>query len=260
MIRWCAYCQRFQGEVAPFDDYAMTHTLCEHCEATGAFLRKQPATLKRIRHFFSRVARSGIAPAVTAQEIVQEGAALGLDPVDLLLGIVQPVLRQVGERWARAEATIAEEHRITALCAGVSRLLLEGDATLAALRHEQPPRVLLVAAEGNQHTIGLQIVEVVLLRNSISTFSAYPGLPDDEIAELARLLRPRVVGISAAMPEQVACAVAVERRLREWPPAERPRTVVGGLGPRCEPSQLPDDGSLSVCTDFRSLIALASGP
>ncbi len=234
----------------------MTHTLCERCEANGAFLREQPPSLERIQRFLARVARGGTDPGITAREVVHEGAALGLDPVDLLLGIVQPVLRQMGERWARAEATIAEEHRISALCAGVSLMLLDSDESLAALRHTRPPCLLLVAAAGNQHTIGLQIMEVVLLRNHISTVTAYPGLPDAEVEQVARTLRPRVVAISASLPEQVASAVAVARRLSEWPAAERPHVVVGGIGLRGEPVSLPSDGSLDVCSDLRSLIDL----
>jgi methanogenic corrinoid protein MtbC1 len=259
MIRWCAYCQRYQGEVAPFENYSVTHTLCESCEASGAYLHEQPRTLERIQSFFTRVGRGGTGPGVTATEVVQEGAALGLDPIDLLLGIVQPVLRQIGARWERAEATIAEEHRISALCAGVTLMLLESDPRLAELRHRRPPQVLLVAAEGNQHTIGLQILEVLLLRNHVSTVTAYPGLPDDEVVEITRSLRPRVLAISAAVPQQMGSAIAVAHRIGDWPPSERPRVVVGGMGLRCgEPLPVPSDGSVSVCTDVGSLIELAA--
>ena len=36
MIRWCAYCQHYQGEQEPLDDYSITHDICEPCLASGA--------------------------------------------------------------------------------------------------------------------------------------------------------------------------------------------------------------------------------
>jgi len=257
MIRWCAYCQRYQGEVEPFDDYSMTHGICEACSHSDAFLHEAPANLAPIQRFFARVADSATAPGETASELVREGTALGLDPIDLLLGIVQPVLRLIGDRWARAEATISEEHRISALCSSVIQLLMETDVDLAALRHAREPCVLLVGAEGNDHTLGLQLLDVVLLRHHISAFTVYPGLPLDEVARLAHALRPRIVAVSAALEEQLKSAVRLEERLRSLPKDERPLVVVGGLALRNR-SSLPKSDSVIFCQDLSTFIELAS--
>lgn len=252
MIQWCACCQRFQGEVEPRDDYAVTHTICEACEAREAFLQPLPAWLGAIQAFLERVARSGVERGLTAEEIVAQGAALGLEPVDLLVGVIQPVLRQIGDRWARSEATIAEEHRISALCAAVLHTMTARDPSVAALRVARPPAVLLAPAEDNQHTLGLQVLEVLLLRSGIPTFAVYPGLPAGELVALARALRPRVVGISAAVPEQLAAATNVAVALAEAPPDERPLVVVGGRA--LDDAPLPAGGPLFPMRDYRALV------
>ena len=257
MIRWCAYCQRYQGEVEPYDDYSVTHTLCEACEAREAYLSKEPRSLEAIRRFLGRLVHVRTGPDPTAAELVAQGAALGLDPADLLLGIVQPVLHQIGDRWARAEATIAEEHQVTALCSALIQLIAEADPNVAALRQAQQPEVLLVVAEDNHHTLGIQILEVLLIRNRISTFTIYPGLPAEETVRLARSLSPRVVAISAALPEQLQPALRVANRLAESPPGKRPLVVVGGLALRGENS-LPAGAPLVPCRDPRTLLELAS--
>jgi methanogenic corrinoid protein MtbC1 len=259
MIRWCAYCQRYQGEVDPFDEYSLTHTICEACEARAAYLRKEPPSLESIRHFLGRMARIGTGPGPTAAELVAQGAALGLDPDDLLLGVVQPVLHRIGERWARAEATIAEEHRVTALCAAVIERIAEADPKVVELRQAQRPDVLLVVAEGNQHTLGIQILEALLIRSRISTFTLYPGLPADETVQLARSLAPRVVAISAALPEQLEPALRVAERLADSPAEERPLVAVGGFALRADPS-LRVGAPLVPCRDPRELLELASRP
>jgi len=257
MIRWCAYCQRYQGEAEPYDDYSVTHTICEPCEAREAYLSSEPTSLEAIRRFLGRLSRVGTGPGPTAAELVAQGAALGLDPADLLLGVVQPVLHQIGDRWARSEATIAEEHRVTALCSALIQLISEADPGVAALRQAQQPEVLLVAAEDNHHTLGIQILEVLLIRNRISTFTIYPGLPPEETVRLARSLSPPVVAISAALPEQLKPAMQVADHLAESPPGRRPLVVVGGLALRGE-NRPPAGGPLVPCRDPRALLVLAS--
>jgi methanogenic corrinoid protein MtbC1 len=255
MIRWCAYCQRYQGEAEPFDHYAITHTICGRCVTDGAYEADAIARIEPIRAFFERVPRSGTEPGLTAAALVDEGAALGIDPVDLLLGIVQPVLHRIGHRWARSEATVAEEHRVTMLCGGVIQRIVEG-AGNQALRNSRTPDVLLTVVDGNQHTLGVQILEVMLLRSGVSTFAVYPGLPPAEIVALARTLRPRVVAISAALPQQIQPALEAAERLA-GERAGGPPVVVGGLALRGG-MELPRGAPLLARPDVRTLLDLVS--
>lgn len=229
MIRWCAYCQRHQGEAEPYDDYSVTHTICENCVARDAYMGREPASLAAIRGFLARVADAGAGPQASAEQLLSEGMALGLDPVDLLLGIVQPVLHQIGARWARGEATIAEEHRVSATCGLLIQRIADADPSAAALRQAPRPEVLLLAAANNHHTLGIQLLEALLIRQHISTFTIYPGLPVDEIVALARKIRPRVAAVSCALPEQLGSALLAAERLAELPREERPLVVVGGF-------------------------------
>ena len=264
MIRWCAYCQRYQNEVDPFDDYSITHTICKQCTARRAYLAVQPTSLGDIRDFFVRVSGIHACPRPTAEAIVSEGAALGLDPVDLLLGIVQPLLRQIGDRWARGEATTSDERRVSALCTSVIRLIVESDTEAAALRRAQPSDVMLALAEGNAHLLGVKLLEVFLLKNGVSTFIMGPGATSADIVKPARGLRPRIVAISAAVPEHISSAQCVAESLADGPPDERPLVVVGGLAILCSrastPVMLPpasDDRALIVCRDLSQLRDLA---
>jgi methanogenic corrinoid protein MtbC1 len=259
MIRWCAYCQRYQGDVEPLDDISVTHTICERCVEKGALLQSRPPSIKAIQAFLSRIARSGAEPGLTATEVVAQGDALGLDPVDLLLGVVQPVLCQIGDRWARSEATITEEHRVTALCSTVIQTMIARERDLAALQRDQPPAVLLVVADGNQHTLGVQIIEVFLLRHHVSTYAVYPSLPTQEIVALARSLQPRVVAISAALPEQLPSASAVAESLAGLPLSVRPVVAVGGRALDGDPP-LPAGSPLVACKHLHTLLELASRP
>ena len=259
MIRWCAYCQRYQGEVAPYDDYAMTHSICKACYDERVYECAGGADLEPLRQFFARIANAGMGPSPSPAEVVAEGARLGLDPVDLLLGVVQPVLQQIGERWVRSEITISAEHRVTALCSALIQWIASADPSISALRDAHPPDVLLVAAEGNQHTLGIQIIEVLLLRHRVSSFAVYPGIPAEEIVALARTLTPKVVAISVAIASQLNCARLVAERVSAFPPENRPRVVVGGHAIR-EDYAPPGDVSIIGVRDPRALLELILEP
>lgn len=254
MIRWCAYCQRYQGAVEPFDDYSLTHTICEACFSQGAYKSGQGADLRPVRDFFARLAYSGLGRLPSAAEVIEEGSALGIDPIDLLLGVVQPVLQQIGQRWNRSEITVAEEHRITALCAAVIESIASKDPNVLSLRSAPRPDVLLVAAEGNFHTVGVQLVEVLLLRARVSVYTVYPGIPTDEIVRLAHMLSPKVIAISIALPTQLSSAMSVAKTIAAWPENERPLLALGGRAILDAP--ITQDAGLFLCQDTHALLAL----
>jgi hypothetical protein len=89
MIRWCAYCRTYLDEIAPVDDFGISHSL-------------------RAAAAVGDVARAG--------EMLDQGLSIGLRPVDLALGMLQPLLHRIGAEWALGRATGAEEHRFTAFC------------------------------------------------------------------------------------------------------------------------------------------------
>jgi len=70
---------------------------------------------------------------------------------------LEPVLAEIGQRWADGTLSILEEHvaseRLTRVLAQVSDQLPSRSGT---------PRLLLATAEGEEHTLGLSLVELVV--------------------------------------------------------------------------------------------------
>lgn len=254
MIRWCAYCQTYQGESAPFDDYGITHTICPACFARGAHRADDPESgITAIRELFGRLTSR---PRQTSPaQLLAEGEKLGLSPVDLLVGVLQPVLYEVGERWSRGEASVADEHAISRAASVAVELLLESRPELVALRQARRPEVLLTCAPGNTHAVGLQLVEFFLLSEGVPVYTILPGLPADEIVELTRTLEPKALGISVAMPEQVASVCEIAKRVHALPDSHGPVVLVGGFAVRGG-FELPPDTPARTCFDFREIPAL----
>jgi methanogenic corrinoid protein MtbC1 len=227
MIRWCSYCQRYLGDVAPFGDFALTHGICQACavrfEAAEQFENSTP--LVAFYRKLQRAGQGGELPSASA--VLDEGISLGLRPLDLLIGLVQPALYHVGKMWAEGATPVACEHAFTAMASSLVALVTVKYPEAQAYRQSRSPHILLVAADGNYHTLGVQLVELMLVLEQVPTFSVYPGIAADEVLDLWKVLPAPVVGFSIALPSQLpGVRKAVERFLRECP--QPPRFLLGG--------------------------------
>jgi methanogenic corrinoid protein MtbC1 len=225
MIVWCAYCQTFQGEKEPFDDYELTHTLCAACDAAGGMMNEAAIrSVRPIAEFYNALRKQAATGAeLSTPAILEDAQRLGVSPMDLLWGMVQPALHEMGVRWARSEVTIAIEHRFSM---NVERII---DSVAATLPQPAPTAALdflLVNAADNHHTLGLRMLELLLRRRGSSTYLVVPGLPPSEVIALARSLAPKTVGVSIALAEQAASVRETLHGLSGLP--KKPRMIVGG--------------------------------
>jgi hypothetical protein len=111
--------------------------------------------------------------------------------------------------------------------------------------------------DGNFHTLGVQLVELILILERVPTFAVYPGIAAEEVYPLWDKVRAPVVGFSVALPIQVrGVRVAVERFIKER--VELPRFVLGGYpvrnGLHTHP-ELP----IETMADPRALLELRAG-
>lgn len=257
MIRWCAYCQTYQGEAAPFDGYALTHTICPDCFARGAFDDGDlSARIAPIARFYAKVAGVATRGAPSAEALLDEGLALGLAPFDLVVGVLQPALYDVGQRWERGEITYRDEHRLTAVCAAMLDRLEARTPALAALRSGPKADVVLAGLSCNTHSVGLRIVELFLLASGVRV-RRVEGRSVEDVVRAVREARPSVVGFGVTLLDQLPAALETAERVASGrdPARGRPRILFGGAAFRAG-ARLPESAPGTVCDDFRDVLAL----
>lgn len=104
-----------------------------------------------------------------------------------------PQLSQsVGDGWARGEINVHEEHLFTEQ---VNNLLRGAIATMP-LALPGSPRVLLTTTPGEQHGLGLLMVEVVLRLEGCTVISLGTETPLPDIAAAAQAHQTQVVALS----------------------------------------------------------------
>ena len=126
MLKWCSYCQKFQGETPPFGDLSITHVLCLECESAhsdvfAADVIRHGVFLREIfRSLFKAGRKNDFG---SAERLVERAIAANCRPVDILIGIVAPMLYKIGEEWKSGAITVEDEHKFTAFSERVIDLI-----------------------------------------------------------------------------------------------------------------------------------------
>lgn len=203
VIRWCAYCQRFLGETEPFDSYEISHGMCALCAASHRELSDRDIErATEIGNLQADLMRHGRRADVrTVSTLLDRAFVAGVRPVDAVVGLLAPALHELGASWARGEVTVADEHRFSAFAESILEVVAGRALESAPIA---PVSALLVNAEGNYHTLGVRIVNLWLADHGVSSLAIYPGLPSEEVASLVETVKPALLGISVALPDQIA--------------------------------------------------------
>ncbi len=240
MIVWCAYCQRLIREVAPLTSFDISHGICERCEpklaADFSFAGDDRSVIDFYRALFTAACR---ADRKACADLVRRAHDMRLRPADVMLGLIQPALVEIGHKWELGTITVADEHEFTAWC----------EAMLVLLEGEAAPRenldILLVPAPGNRHYLGPRIAEQVLLSAGIRARCIVPELPIQDLAARVAKHRPAWVGFSCALPETVESSLQLAAGLVERGFAGR--FMLSGQALRRNPDMVQHNPLATVC-------------
>jgi MerR family transcriptional regulator, light-induced transcriptional regulator len=140
-------------------------------------------------------------------------------PAAVLRDVVLPYLRDIGERWACGEATIAQEHFASAFLRGWMMSMARGWG------QRGPRRVLLSCAPGEHHDLGLIAFGLVLRDQGWRITYLGADTPVAALRGAATAVEPDAIVVAAALGPTLAAAGAALQQL-----AEERTLLVGGAG------------------------------
>ena len=105
--------------------------------------------------------------------------------------IMVPVTLAIGEAWSSGELEIYEEHLYTELMKGLVRQSLTEH-----YREDGQPRIMLTTVQGEQHSLGLLMVEALLRIGGAEVISFGTEMPFKDIREAALSQNIDVIGLS----------------------------------------------------------------
>ena len=195
-------------------------------------------------------ARSALGPAAMREELAEALDAfdepraqaivdrlLALATVETLLSeVIIPYLRELGERWERGEASIAQEHFASAVLRG--RLLGLARGWGLGLG----PVAVLACLPGEQHDLGLIAFGLALRSHGWRIVYLGPDSPIETVTDVSDRLEPTLVVLNAMSRERVRPALPKLRPL-----ARRHRLALGGAA--AEDDALKRSGILALTGD-----------
>ena len=152
-----------------------------------------------------------------AANSIVDSALSNLSTETALGEVVMPVLREVGERWAAGELTIAQEHFATNVLRG--RLL----GLARGWGHGNGPIALLACTSGERHDLPLMLFGISLRAAGWRIVFLGADIPASTIEQAAESIAPAAVVIAATLPEPL---LAVETELAAL--AARVPVAIGG--------------------------------
>jgi len=123
-------------------------------------------------------------------------ARFTLDTV--LRDVFLPYLHRLGERWARGEVSVAQEHYASGLLRGRLLGLARGWGRGAGRN------AVLAGAPGEQHDLGLIAFGLALRARGWSVTFLGQDTPVDDVAAVARLLEPDLVVVAATARKRLS--------------------------------------------------------
>jgi MerR family transcriptional regulator, light-induced transcriptional regulator len=125
----------------------------------------------------------------------------------VLREIVMPYLRELGDRWERGEASVAQEHFASQILRG--RLL----GLARGWDRGSGPRALLACMPGEQHDLGLIVFGLGLRGRGWRITFLGPDTPLDTLGDAAATLQPDAVVLAATTPDRFESSRVGLRRL-----------------------------------------------
>ena len=183
----------------------------------------EPVDDQRIGLWIGRLCAQIDIHEVTAELLAERGRLGAWWRVADTMG---PVLDEIGARWSRGSLSVLEEH---VAAERLSRAL----ARIAESIPTPPdaPRVLLLVAEGDEHTLGLSLAEVCFRELGYRTRWAGRQTPRGDVLGAIERGEAEVCGVSASTYSRPRNLAAQAKVLAAASRAHGVRLVLGGLGP-----------------------------
>lgn len=183
-----------------------------------------------------------------AREAVRRGGLL-----NTYADVLAASQREVGARWARADITVADEHRATAVTQYVLAALYPASASADRTRGD----ATVTGVAGEHHQLGAAIVADSLEADDWDVAFLGTDLPHDAITAAIERQGPSLIGISATLPTNLPAVIDLVLRIRATPAASTATLIGGGGALSAAPDLCRELGLAGPASDVRDAVAIA---
>ena len=160
-----------------------------------------------------------------AVELTQKAVDAGMKPVQVINEGLTTGINEVGERFAAGEYFLPDLLLgAKAMEAGINIL----EPLMAGTDREFLGRVIMGTVKGDLHSIGKNIVSIMLKAAGFEVFDLGVDVPTSKFAEEIKRLKPNIVGISALLTSTVGRQEEIIEFLKEAGVRDQVKVMIGG--------------------------------
>ena len=126
-----------------------------------------------------------------------------VSPIELCDELLAPVLRRIGDRWAAGTATVADEHRASAIC---ERLL----ARIPTRRTRMRGTAVVTTPAGEHHELPALMAAIALRWDGWRVHHLASDIPASDLAEFLQRERPDLLVLSLTIANENSARPARE--------------------------------------------------
>jgi len=142
---------------------------------------------------------------------------------------MQPIMYEVGALWEKGHTSVEAQHYYSAIVESMIDIIHEQTPQLQRLRKSARPKICVLPAAGNHHTLAIRTLELLLMFSGVANWTSVDNLPDDAIVTLLRRSEPPYFGVSLSMPEQIPYVQHLQNLLLAHGFCGKTRLVIGAL-------------------------------
>ncbi len=220
------------GEKEPLDVFEISHGVCIKCQKT-VLKNQHHAKIKeenflKTKDFFQEIlSMSHLKVHDDKDELIKKGLDLGIDPISLIYGILQPLMYRMGNLVKNNQVSLMEEYLYTSTIQKmINRIEFDYDI------EENGKEILLTNVEGNVHLIACRILRIALAQRGYSSKLIFPALSSDKLVHYLKEHPAKVLCISIATEDQQPALLESLQRIKELDEEIRPLVAIGGRGLR----------------------------
>jgi len=187
-----------------------------------------------------------------ALTLIQEAADDGVDIADLYLQVFAPVLLEVGRLWQVGQATVGQEHLVTAATQLAMAQLYP--RTFATPRNN---RTVVVAAVGGElHEVGARMVADLFELDGWDSHFLGANTPTSAIVDTVEQVGADLLAVSVTLPTHILMAAELISKCRELSP--NTTILAGGRPFAMIPDLWQQIGADGTAGDARDAVLLAA--
>ncbi|WP_436374898.1 cobalamin B12-binding domain-containing protein [Cytobacillus sp. BC1816] len=117
-----------------------------------------------------------------------------LSRLEVFHNLITPAMQHIGHLWQTNQITVADEHLATATCDFVLSKL-----TYQREKRQSSQKAMFLCLDGEQHYIGLKMVNSLFEEHGWETKYFGPSLPLEYALKTAKDWKPSVIGLSVSI-------------------------------------------------------------